>query len=30
RDQGEAHSRKRIARLMRQAGLVGACPVALG
>ncbi|MBK3412738.1 IS3 family transposase, partial [Methylobacterium sp. IIF1SW-B5] len=25
RDQGEAHSRKRIARLMRQAGLVGAC-----
>lgn len=25
RDQGETHSRKRIARLMRQAGLVGAC-----
>lgn len=25
RDQGEAHSRKRIARLMRRAGLVGAC-----
>ena len=25
RDQGKAHSRKRIARLMREAGLVGAC-----
>ncbi len=30
RDQGEAHSRKRIARLMRQAGLVGACIAAAG